>query len=376
MLRRILITVAVLVSVAPAVAADKIGCTLMEASGKGGYGDTVDVEISSRAAPPNRIPDGWIPVGGGTCTFTKGLEQDPDDWRSEGALTAKDGLGSHCAVKANSHVHYPSVKLQLWVCGISAGAPGNTTKRAPFSNEGLGGNTVVLAINGSDPKKALPVDYRLCNTAGGADIAVVDAGAAKPLIVPMGTCVETMMPAGVAFRTPYTVVVTESGFYRAFAGRTFRGARKVRLHMTADEKLDQNLRGRVAIAAATPTTAACAFPPWQGGPKIDSSWAGYCQLADLKAGKNYRICFDKGFSAQGDGKLEYPGSLLPLVLDAARMLNKQPDNYVGFDYQAITYGCRDVFELKDAFILIANNTWNGQKVEKIRYSYSEITVVH
>lgn len=374
--RHIPLIVAFLASVAPATAGDRIACTLMEAAGQGGYGGKVDVEISSRAASPNRIPDGWVPVGAGTCTFTKGVEQDPDDWRMEGALAAGDGLGSHCVVKANSHVHYPLVKLQLWVCGIAAGAPGNTTRRAPFSNEGLGGNTVVLAINGSDPKKALPVDYRLCNTAGGADIAVVDNGAAKPLIVPMGTCVETMKPAGVAFRTPYTVVVNETGFYRAFAGRTFRGARKVRLRMAPDEKLDQTLRGRVIVADATLATAACAFPPWQGGPRVDPSWAGYCQLAELKAGKHYRLCFETGFSMQGEGRLEYPGGLLPLVLDAARMADKQSDNYIGFGYQAITYGCRDVFDLKDAFVLIANNNWNSQKVQKIRYSFSEITIVH
>lgn len=375
MIRRLLVTVAFLATVAPAAAADRIGCTLMEASGKGGYGAKVDVEISSRAAPPNRIPDGWIPVGPGTCAFTKGVEQDPDEWRIEGALAAGDGLGSHCVVQANSHVNYPAVKLQLWVCGIAPGAPGNSTKRAPFSNDGLGGNTVVLAINGSDPKKSLPVDYRLCNTAGGADIAVVDAGGVKPLFVPMGTCVEAKKPAGMAFRTPDTVVVNELGFYRAFAAGAFPRTRKVRLHMTADEKLDQTLRGRVSIADPKLATADCALPPWQGGPKVDPSWSGYCQLKELTAGKNYRICFDKGFSMQGDGKQEYTGGLLPLVLNVARLADKQSDNYVGFEYQAITYGCRDIFDLKDAYILIANNTWLGQKVEKIRYSYSEITIV-
>ena len=374
--RHTLGVVAFLALIAPATAADRIACTLMEASGQGGYGAKVEVEISSRAAPPNRIPEGWIPVGAGTCTFTRGFEQDPDDLRMEGALAAADGLGSHCVVKANSHVHYPLVKLQLWVCGIAAGAPGNTTKRAPFSNEGLGGNTVILAVNGHDPKKPLPVDYRLCNTAGGADIAVVDNGGAKPRIVPMGTCLETAKPAAVAFRTPYTVVVNETGFYRAFVGRTFRGVRKVRLYMTPDEKLDQTLRGRVDVADATMATAACAFPPWQGGPQVHPSWAGYCQLAELKTGKNYRICFEKGFSMQGEKRLEYPGGLLPLVLDAARMADQQPDNYLGFGYQAITYGCRDVFDVKDAFILIANNTWNNQKVQSIRYSFSEITVLH
>jgi hypothetical protein len=221
----------------------------------------------------------------------------------------------------------------------------------------------------------LPVDYRLCNTVGGADIAVIDAGDAKPLFVPMGTCVETKKPAGMAFRTPDTVVVNESGFYRAFPADTFPRTRKVRLHMAADEKLDQTLRGRVTIADPQPATADCALPPWQGGPKVDPSWSGYCQLTKLTAGKNYRICFDKGFSMQGEGRLEYPGSLLPLVLNAARLADKQSDNYVAFDYQAITYGCRDVFDLKDAYILIANNTWNGQKVEKISYSYSEITLL-
>ena len=358
------------------VAAEGLSCKLEELNGSGGFGYDVSVAVSPNSA---QIPRGSF-LTGAHCIFKKVQGNpltDPDRDRQEGYISTSDGPGYRCFVAPNSSSAY-SVTLQALVCrGATVPIyPPPQGGSAPISNEGLGGNTVVIAINGRNPSAALPLDYRLCNTTGGAELGI-DIAPGKTIRLPFGSCIDTKRPSGLAFRTTETVIINESGYYRAFPAGTFRKTRKVRLRMINEDKLDQrNIPTRVIIGAFMSHTANCHAEQQPGGPILHKSWQGYCELDTIKAGNHYRLCFDKGFTAQGEGKLEYAGSLLPLVLNRASMAEQQPSNYVGVKYQALTYGCRDIFDAQEAFVLIANNNWIGQKVERIVYRMAEINIVH
>lgn len=71
------------------------------------------------------------------------------------------------------------------------------------------------------------------------------------------------------------------------------------------------------------TAVATCQKPAPGEPFEGRSYWGYCQLSELKGNKNYRVCFENGFSGQGQ-KLEYPGGLLPMVLDKSLMSKPNP----------------------------------------------------
>lgn len=93
----------------------------------------------------------------------------------------------------------------------------------------------------------------------------------------------------------------------------------------------------------------------------------------MAGNKNYRLCFDSGYSNQGMA-LEYPGGLLPIILDKGLMaqppVNGQLDTY---NYLYIEPdGCRDLFGVSEARILVVNNTWNNQSVSNLIYRYVEI----
>ena len=333
------------------------------------------------AAPPpgTAPPSGYIVVGGSCDVRPPGRES-----RALLRFAGVEGDRYVCRVEAIDREQSPTTvfaKASAIACRVTAHAVTPTPiphqpRRALVSNWGLGGNTVVAAINGREVTAALPVDYRICNTAGGAPLGV-DVAPDRSLPLRFGACLDLPAPRGLAFRTSDTVVVDEAGYYRPFAKGTFKNTARRRHFKPSDEdKLDQSQTTRVFIGKAAFFAADCFAKAQPGAPLLDQSWKGYCALDAIKPDKNYRLCFEKGYTGQGDGRLEYPGSLLPLVLDRTLMNKPQSDNYVGLNYQALTYGCRDIFDAQEAYILIAFANWNDQKVERIAYSLAEIQIVH
>lgn len=96
-------------------------------------------------------------------------------------------------------------------------------------------------------------------------------------------------------------------------------------------------------------------------------------MSDLKANKNYRVCFDDGFSGQGQ-KNEYPGTLLPIILDKALMAKSNPGQLDPNFYMNIAPGgCRDLFGVKTASILMINDaSYIGLNPSAVTYRYAEI----
>lgn len=353
-------------------AADKINCEERSASKQGGYGENVTVRLSEKGNP-DLIPGGSFVLGttnsagtigsSASCTFEKNGGSDPDYWRNERYLNAGDGqgLGFECAVTPNPAVFY-RVVLKLWVYKVAAGSGGGDRTVAAFSNEGLGGGTVAIARTTRDP---VPYSIRVCNHRGGADIDV-DYGNPRPIRVKMHACLEIDRPERIFFRTPETVSVDEFGAYTLFAPGTF-GKRP------RTGKTTQNVRDkRITVSEFTPASATCA-EPGPGEPFDRTSYWGWCKLADLKEGKNYRVCVDAGYSNQDD-KLEYPGSLLRIILDPKLAQKKLGDNPDSYQYMSVApKTCRDLFGVSFAAVLVfGHNDWNDQSVAKFKYRYAEI----
>lgn len=355
-----------------AFAAEKIICEEKVASGQGGYGENVTVRISAKGNP-DLLPEGAFPLasGGstgpnGSCNFERMGGSDPDYGRSERYLSANEGqgMGFECAVTPNPHVFY-KVILKLWVCKLQGGSHGGGNKVvAAFSNEGLGGGTVAIARTTRGP---VPYSIRVCNHRGGADIDV-DVGNPKPVRVKLQKCMEIDRPQHIFFRTPNTVSVDEFGAYTLFAPGTF----DKRWHVG---ETTQNIKDkRIAVGEFKAGSAAC-VQPGQGDPFDKTSYWGWCKLSELKEGKNYRVCLDAGYSDQGD-KLEYPGSLLRIIVDPKLAQKKAGDNPDSYQYMSVApKTCRDLFGVNFAAVLVfGHNDWNDQSVANFRFRYAEIPV--
>jgi hypothetical protein len=191
----------------------------------------------------------------------------------------------------------------------------------------------------------------------------VDTAVSQTTQVPVGQCLQVDRPQRVFFRTPTSVSVTERGSYALFQPATFAAKPTVGQATPIDNAK------RVQVGEFKPTTAQC-HPPGTGDSVSKSYWG---KLSDLTENKNYRVCFDDGYSNQGDA-LEYPGSLLRVLLDRTLMakppLGGQLDPYL---YMSIEPGgCRDMFGVSDAYMLVVNNSWNDQSVSAISYRFAQI----
>ena len=267
---RLFVFCAALLFSASAVAEERLSCKLEELRNEAGFGFEVRVAISPNSP---QVPRGSF-LTGARCDFKKVQGNpltDPDRDRQEGYTSSNDGPGYRCFVAPNEVSAY-SVTLQAVVCKRAPGLMPPPPGRAPFSNEGLGGSTVVTALNGRDASAALPLDYRLCNTIGGADLAVVVAPNKDPFRLPFGVCIDMKRPQGLAIRTPETVIINESGYYRAFPAGTFKRTRKVRLRMINEERLDQrNIPSRVIIGNYEPHSSICKLEQQPDGPALHKS---------------------------------------------------------------------------------------------------------
>jgi hypothetical protein len=362
-----------------AIAAEGFSCKLMQSQRQSGsQGTAFDLVVSPNEAEQDRkVPPGWF-LTSGRCTFEKHDGSDPDNDRREGLTDSAAGPGYHCYVHPWSTVYY-IITLQAVIC--SGDGHGHEPRpNAPFSNVGLGGDTVAIArtmtfhqVPGQREKVQDPVPYsiRVCNLKGGADISV-DLGTGNDTRLSWqrnnkfaNQCLEVDQPRHVYFRTPDTVSVDEYGAYTLFAPGTFAKAARMGAPLAVPQ--DKHVK----IGSFNPGSATCAKPA--AGEPYDPAYV-WCKLTDLAGGKNYRVCTDDGYSMQPAGYLEYPGSLMRIVLSPELM--KKPD--VGSNpnsYQLMPIApktCRDYFGVTTAAIIVLDNSWNEQSVSGFKYRWAEI----
>ena len=243
---------------------------------------------------------------------------------------------------------------------------------APFTNLGLGGGIVTVMREAADAPNyttPIPVSVRLCNVQGGVPMAFITSPSSAWINVNMGECLILDQPHGVFFHTPTTVTVDVYGTYeiipsnhRIPAGQAFP--------RSADTDLSAGRRtiGKVVTDPCYPTNGAPS-----GHPIVNAGYWGYCAASALTGGKNYRVCFDTGYSNQPAGRPEYTGSLLPLVLDRMEMASAPQSNPDELLYNSITAGgCRDLYGVKEAYVLITNGTWINETMTQITYRVVEI----
>jgi hypothetical protein len=321
-------------------------------------GDPASITIKMADAPAS-VPRHFKITGGG-CNF------EPTDGAADGRAPVifmpEDG-GYTCKMQSTSTV-FAKVTAYAIACGI---AEPNKGARVPFSNVGLGGNTVAVARSGAGP---IPYSIRICNVSGGQPIAVVLSDS-DTRNVAVNNCLSVDTPQRAFFRTPNTVDVDEFGYYSLFQVGTFSKTPQVGTPAPVDQKK------RIDVGSFRSAAANCqAASPGEAFDAKD--YWGYCTLSELKNNKNYRLCFDDGYSNQGDA-LEYPGSLLPVILDKALMARPPANGQL--DYYAYMYiepnGCRDLFGVTDARVLVTGkNDWNNQSIKSILYRIAEIPAAH
>jgi hypothetical protein len=242
-----------------------------------------------------------------------------------------------------------------------------------FSSEGLGGGIVTIArLTGDWPNytNQIPYSYRICNTKGGQTIGVYvgvqDSQASGNYHeIPFGACLEIDQPKQISFHTPYTVSVDVAGVYQIFKPGTFKTTQVVALNLTKTTPDQQ-----ITLAPGNTETASCTRTTTPNAP----NW-GSCKMTSLTGGKNFRVCFDGGYSNQPAGADEYPGSLIPMVLDESLIGQSPGATPNEFIYNSIApSGCRDVFNVTQAYIVITGqNNWNNQSVSQVTYRYREIS---
>ncbi len=257
-------------------------------------------------------------------------------------------------------------------------APRAAIRDAAFTNNGLGGSIVAIARNSDDNGSTkIPYSFRVCNK-NGNEIIGVYYGQDKIndyIVVPFGSCVELDSPTRILFHTPSTVSVDVSGTYELLKQGTYTGIKAV---SPANDKKPA-IGQFVTLSKPRVETAACFartdvnLPPFPiPGGTLDASYWGYCKAPSLIGGKSYRVCFDSGYSNQPAGSDEYPGGLLPMVLDGKDLQAPIDANPFGFKYIAIAQGgCLDLFNVSYVFF-VPTQGWIGQNVTKITYRVMEI----
>jgi hypothetical protein len=272
-----------------------------------------------------------------------------------------------CGVIGNTSEGY-RITPYVVACRVATKPAPKTTK---FSSSGLGGGIVTtarLAGDWPDYKASIPYSYRICNTEGGQIIGFYHAvgsiqNAASYHEIPFGACLEIDQPKQLSFHTPYTVSVDVAGTYQIFKPGTFKKTKIVARKLTKVTP-DQ----LVTLSPEKTETVECTKATTPSSP----NW-GACTMTSLTGGKNFRVCFDDGFSNQPAGAYDYAGSLIPMVLDQSLVGQSMGPTPNEFIYNSLAPGgCRDLFNVKEAYIVITNNSWNNQSVSKITYRFSEI----
>ncbi|HEX4409957.1 MAG TPA: hypothetical protein VH206_14390 [Xanthobacteraceae bacterium] len=343
------------------VSAQTLQCETGTTNGSGVYNGAQEVVVDRSNSNPKLDASDTIVAGG--CDFQTWLGTPGSPHPEEpSVLFWQKSIANGYSCKAGARTANAFVLTTAKIVGCHI-VPDLTPAgpSAPFSNLGLGGSTVAVARTTKGP---VPYGIRACNLLGGADIAF-DIGLSQDVVVKMGSCLEVDQPARVFFRTPDTVTVDEFGSYALFAPGILSQTPRSGLPTNGVEDK------RIKVGDFHSAVSSCA-PPAPGVPFDTADYWGYCPMSALQAGKNYRVCVDAGYSAQG-AKLEYPGSLLPIIVDPARM-SQPPGGPDEYQYMLITANtCRDLFGITTVSLLIlGKNNWNDQSVRQFLYRYAEI----
>jgi hypothetical protein len=328
------------------------------------YGGANEVTATRSNVTPGLGAD--YVVAGGSCDFqvytgTPGVH-DPNglvriNWQKpiDGGISCKAGpAGQNGFIVTTATIFACHPKL-----------PQGGNKSARVNNNGLGGDAVAVAKN-TAVGGIVPFSVRLCNRTQIGGIGV-ELGNPTPTTLEPNFCLEIDKPPLVFIRTLSQNIVV-SATYALFKPGTFTSQAKTVPGLSADAG-DPILPGPFKSMTANCTK------PTAGEPFDTQDYWGYCPMTELKDGKNYRVCFDNGYSNQGDG-LEWYGGGLRVVTDRD-LMNQPPQGgqLSPFDYMSTEpAGCRDMFGVKNAWLLLAapNNSWIDQSVSSVTYRYAEI----
>ena len=224
-----------------------------------------------------------------------------------------------------------------------------------------------------DYAQDLPLSYRMCNTLGDRERISVYVGKKNDLgptnyhLVPFGQCIEIGAARQVSFHTPASTSATVRGQFEAFAPGAFSGVRVVRKPTKVSSSF------ATPIAPFRKATVTCLERTDPGSPPIAKSYWASCALTDLSGGRNFRICFDDNYSNQPVGENQYPGSRLPIVLDPALMTIARQDNPDLWLYNSTaSKGCRDLFKVDKAYVLVTENLLGYRPMKTITYRFAEL----
>jgi hypothetical protein len=347
--------------------AEPLDCgTFSSPEDKGVYGDAHEVTATRSNVTP-QLGEGYVVVGS-RCDW-KAYYGNPGVEYPNGPAVLywqrpiDGGNGISCKAGPEGTAGFVVTTAVLFACRPHVPQGGHTSARV--NTYGLGGDAVAVAKDTTKDTGVVPFSVRLCNHTRGGDMSV-DLGNATPTL-PANHCLEIDKPQRVFVRSRSQTVVV-SGTYALFKPGTFKPQAKVGPALPVDDGKP------ISPGPFKSVTAKCAKPP-AGEPFDAAHYWGYCQMAELKDGKNYRVCFDNGYSNQGEG-LEWYGGGLRVVTNHDRM-NEQPHGgqLSPYDYMSTEpAGCRDMFGVKNAWLLLAdpNNNWVDESVSLVTYRYAEI----
>jgi hypothetical protein len=329
---------------------------------QGVYGDAHEVTATRSNVTP-QLGEGYVVVGV-RCDFkvyygNPGVESPNGPTVLYWQRPIDGGNGISCKAGPEGIAGFVVTTATIFACRPHVPQGGH--KSARVNNYGLGGDAVAVA---KDTAGVVPFSVRLCNRTRSGGMGV-DLGNATPTLAP-DFCLEIDKPQRMFIRTQSQNVVV-SATYALFKPGTFKAQAKVVPALPVDDG------NPISPGPFKSMTAECVKPP--AGEPFDAHYWGYCRMAELKDGKNYRVCFDNGYSNQGEGLEWYGGGLR--VVTNHDLMNKPPQGgqLSPFDYMSTEpAGCRDMFGVKNAWLLLAdpNNNWNDQSVSRVTYRYAEI----
>jgi hypothetical protein len=358
---------------AHASVAQELDCKQIEGNPVSGKGN--DTPLSIAALNDHDYKSGYRVTGGGCVQMPSGGEHyvriatslpTPHDFTCKFMGDDPEGMRG---------------KAYAIACRVGPSGPRPLGQVARYSSAGLGGGIVTIARIGGDAPTytaVIPFSLRICNLEGATSIGIYYGAGSDNVtnykIVPFGKCLEVDKPRELMFHTPDTVSIDVAGKYQLFKAGTFSGATVV--VKPTDVREDKAAK----LGPPSVETVQCyqggdpKAPPFPiPGGKLNSSYWGWCKPPSLTGGKNFRICFDNGYTNQPVGASDYPGAFVPMVLDAKLMTVPEgatPDEFI---YNSgAPDGCRDLFKVDQAYFIVTNNTWNSQSVANITYRFQEI----
>lgn len=229
------------------------------------------------------------------------------------------------------------------------------------------GALMVLARSGADIGEKMRFSIRVCNTEGPGTVTVhlLTRDPEKPGIperpagtpVPLGSCLMVDAPVAVFVQNGATQESGLAGTYQLYREGTFKPAPVVvPLDKLVANTRDERAFDRRIVQASAPEAVKAKCEKLANGPK--GVW-GRCAVDAIKETGNYRVCFGSRYAAPVNEEPNFPGDLLPAILNPKLADEPVPAEYFtdrpgGRDTLNPVYAnaCRDYLNIRDLNFLI------------------------